>query len=280
MKGEHFRNRVTVYYLLLEHFGLLHMFGKTEGKAGDHGVATVGLAGAAAAGLGAAAAGLAGKASAAEPPVAASSGGVKAAAYTPPPARPVSYVEAEPTKERNWLALLSMLLVALLAPFLLWLLLRSLSPAEPVVAAQSAAPAPAPTAPAALDLSTAPAEGTVAIPTGAGVTAELRDGKPVVKVYFDTGKADVVPDFAATAAGLKAYLAAHSGTSLAVSGFNDKTGNAAANAILSKNRAKAVDAVLTTAGIASSAIALVKPSDTTDTSVSNANARRVDVVVH
>jgi outer membrane protein OmpA-like peptidoglycan-associated protein len=280
MKDEHFRKRVTVYYLLLQHFGLLHMFGAEEGEAGDHdGIATAGLA---ATGLGVAAAGLAGKASTTDTTVAAVSPGSVKAAYTPPPARPVSYMEAEPAKERNWLTILTMLLAALLAPFLLWLLFRSLSPAEPVVATQTAAPAPAPAAPAVAavpDLSTAPAEGTVAIPTGAGVTVEMRNGKPVVKVYFDTGKADVAPEFAATAAGLKAYLAAHLGSSLAVSGFNDKTGNAAANAILSKNRATAVDTVLTTAGIASSAIALVKPADTTDTTVSNANARRVEVVV-
>ena len=30
MKGENFKNRVTVYYLLAEHFGLLGMFSKTR----------------------------------------------------------------------------------------------------------------------------------------------------------------------------------------------------------------------------------------------------------
>lgn len=44
----------------------------------------------------------------------------------------------------------------------------------------------------------------MAIPAGAGVTSELRDGKPVVKVYFASGTTDVVPDFAGSAEGLTA----------------------------------------------------------------------------
>ena len=124
-----------------------------------------------------------------------------------------------------------------------------------------------------------PAEGTVAIPTGAGVTTETRDEKPVVKVYFDTGKTDIVPAFGAAAGGLKAYLEGHAGTTLAVSGFADKTGNAAANAALSKRRAQAVKAALVTSGIADASVALVKPAEATDTKVDDAAARRVEVVV-
>ena len=70
----------------------------------------------------------------------------------------------------------------------------------------------APPADGAVDLATAPPEGSVTIPTGAGVTAETRDGKPVVKVYFDTGKTDVVDAFGATAGGLKTWLASHAGS--------------------------------------------------------------------
>ena len=105
-----------------------------------------------------------------------------------------------------------------------------------------------------------PAEGTVAIPTGAGVTTEARDGKPVVKVYFASGKADVVPAFTPAAGGLKAYLDSHAGSSLAVTGFNDKTGNAAFNAELSKNRAQAVAAALVASGIPEASVALVPPA--------------------
>jgi outer membrane protein OmpA-like peptidoglycan-associated protein len=128
-------------------------------------------------------------------------------------------------------------------------------------------------------IASAPAEGSVTIPTGAGVTSELRDGKPVVKVYFDTGKVALAPAFADASAGLKDYLAANPGTSLAVSGYNDPSGNAAANAELSKNRAQAVAAALVSSGIAEASVALVKPEQTTDTAVSAEAARRVEVVV-
>ena len=128
-------------------------------------------------------------------------------------------------------------------------------------------------------MAAAPAEGTVAIPTGAGVTTETRDGKPVVKVYFDTGKTAIVPAFGAAAGGLKAYLDGHVGSTLAVSGFADKTGNAAANAGLSKKRAQAVQAALVSSGIADASVALVKPAETTDTKFDDAAARRVEVVV-
>lgn len=124
-----------------------------------------------------------------------------------------------------------------------------------------------------------PAEGTVAIPTGAGVTTETRDGKPVVKVYFNSGKADVVPAFTPAAAALKSYLDSHAGSSLAVSGFNDPTGNAAFNADLSKRRAEAVKAALVTSGIADPSITLVPPAAATDTTTNLAGARRVEVVV-
>ena len=134
-------------------------------------------------------------------------------------------------------------------------------------------------APATGSEAAAPAEGTVAIPTGAGVTTETRDGKPVVKVYFDTGKTDIVPAFGAAAGGLKAYLDGYAGTTLAVSGYNDKTGNAAANAGLSKKRAQAVQAALVSSGIADASVALVKPAETTDTKFDDAAARRVEVVV-
>ncbi|MEQ1542753.1 MAG: DUF2853 family protein [Novosphingobium sp.] len=146
--------------------------------------------------------------------------------------------------------------------------------ATEAVASDAAAAGAAPT-----DLSSAPAEGTATIPTGAGVTSETRDGKPVVKVYFDTGKTDVAPAFADTAGGLKAWLDGHAGSTLAVSGYNDPTGNAARNAQLSKNRAKAVAADLVKAGIPEASVALVKPEASTDANVPKEAARRVEVTV-
>ena len=117
------------------------------------------------------------------------------------------------------------------------------------------------------------------IPAGAGVNAETREGKPALVVFFDTGKADVAPVFADQAAAVKTYLDANPAARLNVSGFNDPTGNAAANAELSKNRAENVKAALVASGIADSRIDLVKPAETTGTGDTNAESRRVEVTV-
>lgn len=263
MKGSNFKNRVTVYYLLLDHLGLLHMFGGPKGGEGA-------LAGAGAAALGAAAL-------AAQPQPA-------AAPQPEPEPQPVAgFHGATAAKAKSGMGWWPWVLLGLLALLLLWWLFTRSPGGEP--AAEQAPPAaeataPAPTAASGFgDLAAAPAEGAAIVPTGAGVTAETRDGKPVVKVYFDTGKADVVPAFTDAAGGLKTYLDGHAGTSLAVSGFNDKTGNAALNAELSKNRAQAVKAALVAAGVPDASVELVKPADTTDASSLNAEARRVEVVV-
>ncbi len=71
----------------------------------------------------------------------------------------------------------------------------------------------------------------------------------MLTVYFDTGKSAVSKDMAAAAGTLKAYLDSHPGSKLAVSGYNDPSGNAAMNAALSKKRAQAVAAALKSAGI-------------------------------
>ena len=132
---------------------------------------------------------------------------------------------------------------------------------------------------AVADLAAAPAEGTVAIPAGAGVTSEMRDGKPVVKVYFDTGKTDVAAAFAATAGGLKGFFEGHPGSKLAISGYSDPSGNAKFNAELSKQRAQAVQAALVSSGIPAAAAELVKPANSADGTVSKEAARRVEVTV-
>ncbi len=341
MKGTNFKNRVTVYYLLLEQFGMMDFFRKGASAVGGAVGAAAGAGAAAAAGLAASAKGKADDADAA--PVAPAAK-VEAAPVTPAPApepvassstaapaaalgataataagataaaasggnvdtRPLAaasnydslpvhhepaYVEEESKSGLGWLW---WLLGALLLLALLWWLFFRQPAAAPVdatvgdtAATASATPdgtaatgdgAPASDAPVT-DLTKAPAEGTATIPAGAGVTSELRDSKPVVKVYFDTAKTDVAPAFAASATALKAYLDSHAGSKLAVSGFNDPRGDAAKNAELSKNRAQAVQAELVKAGIAETSIELVKPEAATDTTTDNANARRVEVVV-
>ena len=105
------------------------------------------------------------------------------------------------------------------------------------------------------------------------------DTVPALKVYFDSGKTDVHADFAAKSAELVAYLKANSDAKAVISGFNDPTGNAAANAELSKNRAKAVQAALEAQGIPHDRTVLEKPAETSGTAATNAASRRVEVVV-
>lgn len=373
MKGDNFKNRVTVYYLLAQHFGKLGLFDKNGGAKASSanaagGAVAAGAAGATAMGLaslggkdgggnggdadkpdepadsavpppvspparaaapasaptptpaddgtgaGTAAATVAGVAAAAG---AASAGAMSATGSTTPPTQPAMAMSspAEPPQDTappgatsrasfddfgdseqsggmGWL--LWLLLGVLALTLIWWFLIRTPTDGERAGAQATASPtttatdmATAGTAPdtaaaggmAAVDLTTAPAEGTVAIPDGAGVTSELRDGKPVVKVYFDTSSTAVVPAFAGAAGGLNAWLAANPGSSLAVSGFNDATGNAAANAELSKNRAQAVQAALIAAGVAETSIELMKPEDATQGTGNDADARRVEVVV-
>lgn len=117
-------------------------------------------------------------------------------------------------------------------------------------------------------------------PAGAGVVALMVQDKPALKVYFDSGKTAVDDAFAAKAADLLAYLQANAGSKAVISGFNDPTGNAAANAELSKKRAQAVQAALTALGVAEDRTVLEKPADATDTSAgSNAASRRVEVIL-
>ncbi len=117
------------------------------------------------------------------------------------------------------------------------------------------------------------------VPAGSGLVAFTHDGAPALKVYFDSGKTAVAAGFAETAKELVEHLKANASSKAVVSGFNDPTGNAAANAELSKNRAKGVAAALKAAGIAEDRVVLEKPADTTGSALSNSEARRVEVTV-
>ncbi|MBS0294381.1 MAG: OmpA family protein [Proteobacteria bacterium] len=99
----------------------------------------------------------------------------------------------------------------------------------------------------------------------------------VVKFFFATGKADL-------AAGANEALAevvkgvVEGGKTAVVSGFHDATGDAAVNAELSKQRALAVRDALKALGVPQDKVELKKP-EVTQGSGSNAEARRVEVVL-
>ncbi len=236
--------------------------------------ATVAAAAGAAAVVGAAASGAASMVKDAAGSTAEKVAAAMPAASKPAPAAAAS---ADDGSEMNWLWWVIGL--AVLA-FLAWWWFSSRNP-EATEGATAEAAASAAASEVGTDLAAAPKEGdaTVVIPQGAGVTSEQRDGKPVVKVYFDSGKTDVAPAFANAAGGLKSWLDTHSGTTLAVSGYSDPSGNAAANAALAKQRAQAVQSALVAAGIPATSAALVKPEQVIDAGAAKDAARRVEVVV-
>lgn len=100
----------------------------------------------------------------------------------------------------------------------------------------------------------------------------------VLTVYFATGKT-AVNQAAADAVSKEVVKLGKEGKKLVVSGFNDPRGDAAKNAELSKNRAKAVKDYLVSKGVAESHIELRKPVQTEGTSATLAQDRRVDVTV-
>ena len=301
LKGVNFKKRPTVYYMLCEELGALHVFGGAamagSGSAGAALAAgAVGLAGVGAASMAAAPAApiVAAPVPVAPVPVAPPpppvapvtvaippapmAEPVRMASAPPPPVPPVA-TRPQPVSDENkggmawlWWVLLGLGLLALLW----WLFLR---PKPVAVVEPVATTVAAPVEPVADTMAPSAPEAEVVIPDGAGVVSTTRDGKPLVKVFFDTGKALVVPAFAPAAATLKSYLADHAGSTLGVSGFNDPSGNAAANAALSKTRAEAVQAELVKAGIGADAIALVKPEAATDAAVNKDEARRVEVFI-
>lgn len=136
----------------------------------------------------------------------------------------------------------------------------------PPVAVTEAPPAPA-------------TELVVAEPEGAGIIAVATDGIPVLKVYFDVAKTEVSDEFQEKSAALIQYMNANPDKKAVISGFNDPTGDPAANAKLAKGRAEAVQQKLVAAGIAKERTLLEKPAETTGTAPTNAASRRVDIIL-
>lgn len=286
MKADRTKNRVTVYYLLAEQFGKLGLFGGSP-------IATGAVADAPAAGIDPVAAGAAGVAGLAALGGAAAAGTATAGTAAAGGAADAVAAHATdthhgdhephgfadvPEEGGSFLGRWWLWVALLIALVLLFLLLKSCH-SEPVAVIDNSSSIAGydDTGDNALAGNlTVPAP---AIPTGAGIVSEMRGDHPALIVYFDTGKATVSPEFATKAADLKAYVAAHPDTKLAVSGYNDPTGNAAVNAELSKNRAKAVAAALKAESIPEDTVVLEKPADTTIESTDNAAARRVEVTI-
>ncbi|MCF7530421.1 cytochrome-c oxidase, cbb3-type subunit III [Neisseria lisongii] len=139
------------------------------------------------------------------------------------------------------------------------------------------APAKAEAKPAAApaEAASAPAAEKAAAPAADAADVSLNSDKTVGTFYFATGKSDVAENAANVLADL--VKAAKDGKKLVVSGYTDSTGNAEANAKLSKERALAVKAFLEAQGVKAESIELRKPEDTTAAQGNDAEGRRVEV---
>jgi K(+)-stimulated pyrophosphate-energized sodium pump len=132
------------------------------------------------------------------------------------------------------------------------------------------AQAPAPTPKAA---ASAPAvAGAPAKATG-GTTSPAAS----TKLYFETGKAEVPPEYSRSIAAIAAAAKASEGA-LAVFGYHDATGNLEQNQELAKQRAMKVKEALKAAGVPEERIELKKPEQTQGGG-SDAEARRVEIQV-
>jgi outer membrane protein OmpA-like peptidoglycan-associated protein len=118
------------------------------------------------------------------------------------------------------------------------------------------------------------AAGTAISQSGARAAA-AKDTAPG-RVYFELGKADVPAD--ASAALAPHVKAAKEGRRIAISGFHDASGDAAANEELAKQRAFAVRDLLVAAGAPADRIELRKPALTTGDGDPR-EARRVEVTL-
>lgn len=259
MSDTNFRNRVTVYYLLAEHFGKLGLFG---GAAAAAKIAT--LASAAPTEASAPAAPVAEVPAAPAEPV----------APQPLAAAPAAGVGAAAggAGGEGFLGFAAVVFVGAATLMLVAMIAGS------YVAGRFDRDPPPPPAPAAAPAATAEPAAPV-IPEGAGILSEVVEGRPKVSVYFAVGKSEVAPEFTAAVAPVKAWLEANPSDRAQLSGFTDPTGNAAANAELAKNRAQAVEAALKKEGVAADRIDLVKPEDSSDEASNLAGARRVEITV-
>lgn len=116
---------------------------------------------------------------------------------------------------------------------------------------------------------------TVSANSANEASVDFTDGR--LNFYFATGKADVAQNALEHA---KAILdEAKAGKKLGISGYTDSTGNAEANAKLSKKRAEAVKQFLVANGVAETQLELIKPKDSVGATGKDQEGRRVEVYI-
>lgn len=103
-------------------------------------------------------------------------------------------------------------------------------------------------------------------------------GEPLVKFYFESGKAELPAGAPEELAKVIAKLNEDPSKLVLLSGYHDETGGAAVNAEVAKDRAVAVKDALVAAGLAADKVKMRKPAVTLG-GADPAEARRVEVRV-
>lgn len=98
------------------------------------------------------------------------------------------------------------------------------------------------------------------------------------QIFFATGQSTLDDKSKATVQQAVQWLQSHENVKIALSGYVDATGSADVNAEIAKQRAQAVAKALTEAGVAADRIELLKPQTITDSTGTDEQARRVDIV--
>jgi Amt family ammonium transporter len=107
--------------------------------------------------------------------------------------------------------------------------------------------------------------------------AALAADFPDAKVTFESGKADVAADAAASMKAVADFLAANADAKVQLSGFADNSGSLDVNKELAKQRALAVREALKAAGVDEARIVMQKPEDIT--AGEGDAARRVEITL-
>ena len=116
------------------------------------------------------------------------------------------------------------------------------------------------------------------VPMASPPTAGTSELWPV-KIYFPTGSTTLAADDSARVQRAADYLKANPGAVVDITGFSDKTGGAAANEDLAKERAQAVRAALVDLGVAETQAKLAPPVNVTGGG-NDVEARRVEIRLH
>jgi K(+)-stimulated pyrophosphate-energized sodium pump len=117
---------------------------------------------------------------------------------------------------------------------------------------------------------------TIAVPVAVPVVVVI--GAPM-RVHFDSGSDAISAAGKLIVAGYAQALKANPQAAIELSGYADPTGDAARNLELAKHRAMVVRDELVAKGAAAERVTLVKPTDVIVGQGSDADARRVDIVL-